>query len=377
MIKKVLNHIVTYPTMGNRSYTWGLGSSLGLFLGLQIITGRLLATHYIPDVQTAFMSVEHIMRDVSWGWLLRYGHANGASFIFILMYGHMARGLYHQSFRQPRSSVWYSGVTIFILMAGTAFLGSVLPWGQMSFWAATVITNILSVVPVIGSFLVVWIWGGFAVGTATLVRFYVLHFLLPFVVAGLAVLHILLLHQTGSSNPKGANGTSKEAVRFSPYYFLKDVNMFLIVFFFYIAVVCWEPNLFGHPDNYIPADPLVTPAHIVPEWYFLPFYAILKGIPNKILGAVGMGASMARLYALPYCQKERLAIKSYVAIYNFTVYRFVLNFLLLGWIGGQSPVEIYVALSYYVLTPIYFSFFVSTWALTRLHRRVTHVPHVE
>jgi ubiquinol-cytochrome c reductase cytochrome b subunit len=361
--------------MGNLGYTWGLGSSLGIFLGLQIITGLLLATHYIPDVNTAFNSVEHIMRDVSWGWLLRYGHANGATFIFMLMYGHIARGFYHQSFRHPRASVWYSGVTIFILMSATAFLGYVLPWGQMSFWAATVITNIISVVPIIGSFIVVWVWGGFAVGTSTLIRFYVLHFLLPFVVAGLAVLHILLLHDTGSSNPKGSNGTSKEYIKFSPYYFLKDVNMFLIVFFFFIAIVCLEPNMFGHPDNYIPADPMVTPAHIVPEWYFLPFHAISKGVPNKIGGAVAMGASMVFLYALPWLSKERLTIYSYRLIYRVLVYIFIGDVLMLGWIGGQAPVEIYVTLSYTVLTPLYFFFFAAVGILTRLHARVLECPY--
>lgn len=375
LLKKVGNHLITYPTAGNLSYTWGLGSSLGIFLGLQIVTGLLLATHYVPDVNTAFMSVEHIMRDVSWGWLLRYMHANGASFIFILMYGHIVRGLYHQSFRHPRSAVWYSGVTIFILMSGTAFLGYVLPWGQMSFWAATVITNIISVIPVIGSFIVVWIWGGFAVGASTLIRFYTLHFLLPFVVAGLAVLHLLLLHEFGSTNPKGANGTSKEWVRFTPYYFLKDVNMFLIFFTLFMAVVLLAPNMFGHPDNYIPADPLVTPAHIVPEWYFLPFYAILKGVPSKIGGAIAMGGSMAILYALPALHKERLTIYSYRLVYNLMVYIFVLDVLLLGWLGGQPPIQIYTTLSLYILTPLYFSFFAASFVLTRLQRRVIFAPH--
>lgn len=374
-LKKLANHLVTYPTAGNLSYTWGLGSSLGIFLGLQILTGLLLATHYVPDVDTAFLSVEHIMRDVSWGWLLRYAHANGASFIFILMYAHIARGLYHQSFRTPRASVWYSGVTIFILMSGTAFLGSVLPWGQMSFWAATVITNIIGVIPIIGSFIVVWIWGGFAVGKATRIRFYVLHFLLPFVVAGLAVLHLYLLHEFGSSNPKGVNGTSKEFVCFSPYYALKDVNMFRIVFWVFAAVVLLEPNYFGHPDNYIPADPLVTPAHIVPEWYFLPFYAIRKGVPSKIGGALAMGGSMAILYALPALHKERLTIYSYRLAYNFMVYVFICDVLLLGWLGGQAPIQIYTTLSLYVLTPIYFSFFVASFVLTRLQSRVYFPPH--
>ena len=366
---------MTYPTAGNLSYTWGLGSSLGIFLGLQIVTGLLLATHYNPDVSQAFLSVEHIMRDVSWGWLLRYAHANGASFIFILMYAHIVRGLYHQSFRSPRSAVWYSGVTIFILMSGTAFLGYVLPWGQMSFWAATVITNIIGVIPIIGSFIVVWIWGGFAVGTATLIRFYTLHFLLPFVVAGLAVLHLFLLHEFGSTNPKGSNASSKEWVRFTPYYVLKDVNMFLIFFTVFVAVVLLQPNLFGHPDNYIPADPLVTPAHIVPEWYFLPFYAILKGVPSKIGGAVAMGGSMAILYALPTLHRERLSVYSFRIAYNVMVYIFVIDVLLLGWLGGQAPVQIYTTLSLYVLTPTYFAFFIGCYLLTSLQRLVYFPPH--
>ena len=342
---------------------------------MQIVTGLLLATHYIPDVSTAFQSVEHIMRDVSWGWLLRYSHANGASFIFILMYAHIARGLYHQSFRSPRSAVWYSGVTIFILMSGTAFLGYVLPWGQMSFWAATVITNIIGVIPAIGSFIVVWIWGGFAVGTATLIRFYTLHFLLPFVVAGLALIHLFMLHEYGSNNPKDANGSSKEWVRFTPYYVLKDINMFMIFFTVFAAVVLLEPNMFGHPDNYIPADPLVTPAHIVPEWYFPPFYAILKGVPSKIGGAIAMGGSMAILYALPTLHRERLSIYSFRIAYNIMFYIFIIDVLLLGWLGGQAPVQIYTDLSLYVLTPIYFAFFIGCFVLTSLHRLVVFPPH--
>jgi ubiquinol-cytochrome c reductase cytochrome b subunit len=325
----------------------------------------------------AFNSVEHIMRDVSWGWLLRYSHANGASFIFILMYAHIVRGLYHQSFRIPRAAVWYSGVTIFILMSGTAFLGYVLPWGQMSFWAATVITNIISVVPIVGTSIVVWIWGGFAVGASTRIRFYVLHFLLPFVVAGLAVLHIWLLHEFGSTNPKGSNGSSKEWVCFTPYYVLKDANMFLIFFTAFLAVVTLEPNLFGHPDNYIPADPLVTPAHIVPEWYFRPFYAIRKGVPSKVGGAVAMGGSMAILYRLPTLHKERLTITRYRWAYNFMVYIFVLDVLLPGWIGGQPPIQTYTTLSLYVLTPLYFSFFVASFILTRIQSYVYFPPHIK
>lgn len=260
-------------------------------------------------------------------------------------------------------------------MSGTAFLGYVLPWGQMSFWAATVITNIIGVIPVVGSFIVVWIWGGFAVGTATLIRFYTLHFLLPFVVAGLAVLHLFLLHEFGSTNPKGSNASSKEWVRFTPYYVLKDVNMFLIFFTVFAAVVLLWPNLFGHPDNYIPADPLVTPAHIVPEWYFLPFYAILKGVPSKIGGALAMGGSMAILYALPTLHRERLSVYSFRITYNVMVYIFVIDVLLLGWLGGQAPVQIYTALSLYVLTPIYFAFFIGCYLLTSLQRLVYFPPH--
>jgi quinol-cytochrome oxidoreductase complex cytochrome b subunit len=370
MEKKFFNHLYYYPTAGNLSYTWGLGSSLGLFLGLQIVTGLLLTSHYIADASTAFMSVEHVMRDVSWGWLLRYGHANGATFIFILMYGHISRGLYHQSFRSPRAAVWYSGVTLFILMAGSAFLGYVLPWGQMSLWAATVITNIISVIPVIGGHIVTWIWGGYAVGYITLIRFYTLHFLLPFVVAGLAVVHIYLLHESGSTNPKGANGTSSTYTHFSPYYVWKDIAGFLFWFFWFIVIVCFFPNMFGHPDNYIPADPMVTPAHIVPEWYFLPFYAILKGIPDKLGGAVAMGLSMALLYALPALSRDQLRISAFVSVYHYAVLVFVLDVLLLGWLGGQAPIQIYTQLSLYVLTPIYFAFFGFVFAWTYLHKLV-------
>ena len=353
LIKNVQNHVVYYPTPINLSYLWSFGSLIGVFLGLQIVTGILLAMNYTPHIAYAFASVEHIMRDVPYGWLLRYMHANGASMIFIFIYAHMARGLYYQSYAHPRQEVWYSGVTLFILMAGTAFLGYVLPWGQMSYWGATVITNIITSIPLIGEPLVIWIWGGFSVNNATLNRFFSLHFVLPFVIAALAILHILLLHRVGSSNPMGVECTDVDYVPFFPYFFYKDLFAFLVAFFFFWCICIWAPNMFGHPDNYIPASPMTTPSHIVPEWYFLPFYAILKSIPSKLGGAIAMGASMALLYALPHLDQSETAGPRFKTFHHLFFTLFVLDVILLGWVGGKAPTPALVSINQ-VLTFGYF-----------------------
>lgn len=349
------NHLVSYPSPINFSYFWSFGSLLGVTLGVQIFTGVILAMNYTPHIDLAFDSVEHIMRDVSGGWFMRYMHANGASMIFILMYAHMMRGIYYQSYKRPRHHVWNSGALIFILMAGTAFLGYVLPWGQMSYWGATVITNILSAVPVFGEPLVTWIWGGFSVNNATLNRFFALHFVLPFLIAALALVHIVLLHQVGSSNPMGIE-SDLDYIRFTPYYFWKDVAGFLFFLLFFLSIVLYKPNMFGHPDNYIKASSMVTPTHIVPEWYFLPYYAILKSIPDKLGGAFAMAASMACLFLLPLVDTSRVSNVKCKLLHESTFFIFVLVVALLGWLGGRAPTGVIVTLNQ-VLTFYYFFHF--------------------
>ena len=289
------SHIISYPTPINLNYMWSFGSLAGLGLVIQIITGIFLAMHYTPHVDLAFNSVEHIMRDVNNGWLIRYIHANGASFFFIVTYIHIFRGLYFGSYMYPRGFLWCSGVIIFLLMMATAFMGYVLPWGQMSFWGATVITNLFSAIPFIGGLIVEWLWGGFSVDNATLNRFFSLHYLLPFLIAGLALVHLSLLHTAGSGNPLGIN-TNIDSITFYPYFYSKDVFAFLLYVFFLCFFVFYFSNFLGHSDNYIPANPLVTPPHIVPEWYFLPFYAILRSIPHKLGGVIAMFAALLIVY---------------------------------------------------------------------------------
>ena len=281
------DHIVTYPTPSNINYAWGFGSLAGLCLAIQIVTGVFLAMHYTPHVDFAFSSVEHIMRDVHNGWIIRSVHSNGASVFFMVVYCHIARGLYHGSYYRPRHHLWSSGVLIFFLMVITAFMGYVLPWGQMSFWGATVITNLVTALPIVGYDIAYFLWGGFSVGNPTLNRFFSLHFLVPFIIAGVVFLHLSMLHQSGSSNPIGP--VAPDRVFFYPYFYVKDLYGLLLLFIVFSVLVFFYPNLLGHPDNYREADPLVTPSHIVPEWYLLPFYAILRSIPDKLIGVIAMG----------------------------------------------------------------------------------------
>jgi len=292
------SHIIDYPTPINLNYMWSFGSTAGICLVVQIITGIFLAMHYTPHVDLAFNSVEHIMRDVNNGWLLRYLHANGASMFFIVVYSHIFRGLYFGSYMYPRGRLWASGVIIFLLMMATGFMGYVLPWGQMSFWGATVITNLFSAIPLVGGSIVEWLWGGFSVDNATLNRFFSLHYLMPFVIAGLTMVHLSLLHTTGSNNPLGIN-SNVDTVPFYPYFYVKDLLAFLLFISLFSFFVFFYPNALGHADNYIPANPLVTPPHIVPEWYFLPFYAILRSIPDKLGGVVAMVSAILILLLLP------------------------------------------------------------------------------
>jgi ubiquinol-cytochrome c reductase cytochrome b subunit len=347
------------------TYFWSFGSLAGLCLVLQILTGIFLAMHYTPHVELAFNSVEHIMRDVNNGWLIRYMHSNGASIFFIVVYSHIFRGLYYGSYTNPRQLLWCSGVILFILMMATGFLGYVLPWGQMSFWGATVITNLFSVIPFIGTSVVEWLWGGFSVDNATLNRFFSLHFLLPFLIAGFAIIHLALLHKEGSSTPIGIDAKTNK-ISFYPYFYVKDLLSLIFLGIIFSAIVFFNPNSLGHPDNYIEANPMVTPPHIVPEWYFLPFYAILRSIPNKFGGAAGMAGALVILLVLPFIRNSRIQSTTFKPGFKIIYWFFVSNFLILGWIGQKAVEDPYIlvgqlaTLTYFIffllLLPIYTNF---------------------
>jgi ubiquinol-cytochrome c reductase cytochrome b subunit len=349
------SHIINYPTPINLNYMWSFGSSAGICLGIQILTGIFLAMHYSSHVDYAFSSVEHIMRDVNNGWLIRYLHANGASMFFIVTYCHIFRGLYFGSYMAPRGPLWNSGVIIFLLMMGTGFMGYVLPWGQMSFWGATVITNLASAVPFVGGAIVEWLWGGFSVDNATLNRFFSLHYLLPFVITGLVLVHLSLLHTVGSNNPLGIN-KNVDSVSFYPYFYVKDLLAFFGLIALFSFFVFFFPNVLGHADNYIPANPLVTPAHIVPEWYFLPFYAILRSIPDKLGGVVAMVAAILILLLLPIINTSEIRSSKFRPLYGIAYWFLVADFLILGWLG-QQPVETPFLELGQVATGFYFLFF--------------------
>jgi ubiquinol-cytochrome c reductase cytochrome b subunit len=334
----ILNsHLVDYPTPINVTYFWSFGSTAGICLVIQLLTGIFLAMHYTPHIDYAFNSVEHIMRDVNNGWLIRYLHANGASMFFIVVYCHIFRGLYFGSYIKPRESLWCSGVFIFLLMMGTGFMGYVLPWGQMSFWGATVITNLASAIPLVGPSIVEWLWGGFSVDNATLNRFFSLHYLFPFIIVGLVLVHLALLHESGSNNPLGITKGSN-VISFYPYLYVKDLFAFLILIFSFSLLIFYFPNFLGHTDNYIPANPLVTPPHIVPEWYFLPFYAILRSIPDKLGGVLAMLAAILVLLLLPFINFSNIRSNKFRPLFAFTYWFLVADFAILGWIG-QKPVE--------------------------------------
>jgi ubiquinol-cytochrome c reductase cytochrome b subunit len=358
------SHIINYPTPINLNYMWSFGSSAGICLGIQILTGIFLAMHYSSHVDYAFSSVEHIMRDVNNGWLIRYLHANGASMFFIVTYCHIFRGLYFGSYMAPRGPLWNSGVLIFFLMMGTGFMGYVLPWGQMSFWGATVITNLASAVPFVGGAIVEWLWGGFSVDNATLNRFFSLHYLLPFVITGLVLVHLSLLHTVGSNNPLGIN-KNVDSVSFYPYFYVKDLLAFFGLIGLFSFFVFFFPNVLGHADNYIPANPLVTPAHIVPEWYFLPFYAILRSIPDKLGGVVAMVAAILILLLLPIINTSEIRSSKFRPLYSIAYWFLVSDFLILGWLG-QQPVETPFLELGQVATGFYFFFFLVLFPLIGL-----------
>ena len=355
LLSFVDSHLIHYPSPINLTYAWSFGVTAGICLIIQILTGVFLAMHYTPHIDLAFSSVEHIMRDVNNGWLIRYTHANGASMFFIAVYSHIFRGLYYGSYMHPRQLLWCSGVLIFILMMGTAFMGYVLPWGQMSFWGATVITNLATAIPIIGQPIVDWLWGGFTVNNATLNRFFSLHFLFPFLIAGLSLVHLALLHKDGSNNPLGVD-TSVDKIPFYPYFFVKDLFAVSVFLFVFGILVFYFPNALGHPDNYIPANPLVTPAHIVPEWYFLPFYAILRSIPDKLGGVAAMGGSLVVLFLIPFTNTSEIRSTTFRPIFKIFYWLLVADFLILGWIGQKPVKSIFVTVGQ-VATVYYFFFF--------------------
>ena len=355
MISLLFNHLVIYPTPINISYAWSFGFLAGMCLIIQILTGIFLAMHYTPHIELAFSSVEHIMRDVNNGWFIRYAHANGASMFFIVVYCHIFRGLYYGSYMHPRQLLWCSGVLIFIVMMATAFMGYVLPWGQMSFWGATVITNLVTAVPFVGQIIVDWLWGGFTVDNATLNRFFSLHFVLPFVLAGLSMIHLALLHKVGSNNPLGTD-SYVDKISFYPYFVVKDTYAFFCFLLFFSIFLFYFPNFLGHSDNYIPADPLVTPAHIVPEWYFLPYYAILRSIPDKLYGVIAMAGSLLVLFLIPFINTSEIRSTDFRPIFKIFYWILVIDFLLLGWIGQKPVTNTFIILGQ-LATTIYFSFF--------------------
>jgi ubiquinol-cytochrome c reductase cytochrome b subunit len=330
--------MATFPTPKNLNYWWTFGAILALMLGIQIVSGIVLAMHYIPHVDMAFNSVQRIKRDVNFGWLIQGMHANGASMFFLAVYVHIFRNLYYGSYKAPREVLWLLGCVIYLLMIGTAFFGYVLPWGQMSFHGAVVITNLIGALPVVGHSITTWLWGGFAVDDPTLNRFFSLHYLLPFMIAGVVGLHVWALHVPGNNNPVGVNVTSaSDTVPFHPYYTVKDgfaISVFLIL---YATFVFYLPDALGDAANYIKANPLVTPQHIVPEWYLLPFYAILRAVPNKLMGVLAMGGAIASIFVLPWLDTSKVRSMRYRPTMRLYYFIFVLDCIVLGFCGAHSP----------------------------------------
>jgi quinol-cytochrome oxidoreductase complex cytochrome b subunit len=370
----VHSSFIVYPTPRNLNYWWSFGAILSFMLVAQIVTGVVLAMHYTPDAAVALNSTEFIMRDVNYGWLLRYLHSNGASLFFFAVYIHLFRGLYYGSYKEPREVLWILGVIILLLMIATAFMGYVLPWGQMSFWAATVITNLFTAIPLVGKAITTWLWGGFSVDNPTLNRFYSLHYLLPFMIAGVVLLHIWALHVPGNGNPTGVPVKSKEdTVSFHPYYTAKD-SVGLVVFLVLFAwVVFYVPNFLGHADNYVAANPLKTPPHIVPEWYFLPFYAILRAVPNKLFGVIALFAAIAVLFFLPWLDTSRVRSATYRPLYRQFFWIFVVDAIGLGYIGSQPPEGGFI-IAGQLLTAYYFIHFLIILPVIGLVERPKPLP---
>ena len=363
-----------FPVPRNLSYWWNFGSLAGAMLTIMIVSGIFLAMNYTPHATLAFDSVERIMRDVNYGWLMRYVHMNGASFFFIAVYIHLFRGMYYGSYKYPREMLWWLGVIILLLMMATAFMGYVLPWGQMSFWGATVITNLFSAIPLVGDSIVTLLWGGFAVDNPTLNRFFSLHYLLPFVIVGVVVAHIWALHTHGSNNPLGIDTKGpQDRIPFHPYYTVKDLFGLGVFMLIYAGFVFFAPNFFGEPDNYIQANPLQTPPHIVPEWYFLPYYAILRSIPNKLLGVVAMFSSILILFVLPWLDTSRVRSGRFRPVYRIFFWIFLADTIALGFVGAHPPEGWYLVLGR-VATIWYFFHFIILLPLLGWFERPLPLP---
>ncbi len=374
--------LVDYPAPRNLNYWWSFGSIAGMCLMAQIITGIVLVMHYTPHVDMAFDSVEHIMRDVNYGWLLRYMHATGASMFFIAVYIHIFRGLYYGSYKAPREVLWWLGIVILILMMATAFMGYVLPWGQMSFWGATVITNLFSAFPLVGESIVSWLWGGFSVDNPTLNRFFSLHYLLPFVIVAAVFLHLMALHQHGSSNPLGIDAKGpQDKIPFHPYYTVKDFFGFGVFFMLFAYFVFFQPNYLGHPDNYIEANPLVTPPHIVPEWYFLPFYAILRAVPDvaipftnvvlieaKLAGVLSMFGSLIVLFFLPWLDGSKVRSATFRPLFKWFFWLFLCCCIGLGYLGSRPAEGTYIIWARVLTFWYFFHFLVILPVLTKIEK---------
>ena len=371
----LLQHeLYEYPTPRNLSYWWNYGSLAGIMLVVMIVTGVFLAMQYTPNADYAFDSVERIMRDVDWGWMMRYAHMNGASMFFAIVYIHLFRGLYYGSYKQPRELLWILGVIILILMIMTAFMGYVLPWGQMSYWAATVITNLFSAIPLIGQSIVTFLWGGFTVGNPTLNRFYALHYLLPFVILAIVLLHLIALHRFGSNNPLGIDLKGpQDTLPFHPYFTIKDLfglTVFLLVYAFFIF---YAPNILGNSDNYIPANPMQTPNHIVPEWYLLPYYAILRSVPNKLLGVIMAFGSIFLLFIVPWLDTSPVRSARFRPVYKWVFWLLVIDVIALGWVGANPPEGLVVTVGQ-IATFYYFVHFLVLFPLIGKLERPRPLP---
>ena len=374
LLRLAHDSFVDYPTPKNLNYWWTFGGILTFCLVTQIITGIILAMHYTPHVDHAFNSVEHIMRNVNHGWLIRYIHANGASMFFLAVYIHIFRGMYYGSYKAPREVLWILGVIIYLLMMAAAFMGYVLPWGQMSLWGATVITNLFGAIPLVGDSIATWLWCGFSVDNPTLNRFFSLHYLIPFLIFGVVILHIWALHVPGNNNPVGISVKSEQdTVPFHPYYTVKDGFALVVFMILFSYFVFFAPNVLGHADNYIPANPLVTPAHIVPEWYLLPFYAILRAVPDKLGGVIAMVGAIFILFVLPWLDTSKIRSARYRPLFKQFFLIFVVNCLVLGYLGAMPAEGVYITLAR-ISTIYYFAHFLIILPLLGLVEKPREIP---